>query len=299
MTKYVWTWTSNVSVRLLVALALELGMACIAHAQTQTFCDTSVYPSGYPCYHVYVNTTDGGGLDSQFSSRTPFSLTQTGFFNGNQESAFGIANFGGSIGSQTSVDFVTCPTNCLTLVQATAGVQFFDVVDLLDPGNPPVTPGQMFQFSMSLVGSFGSGPPLASADAGISLINGNNVVSEGTFGNAAFPPQSSLTATIAVDPTVDRFLQVEMLIDTSTALSGFGSNFADFSSTFTLDSVALLDSSGTFLRNVVLSDTAGFTLPGSGPGPGTVPEPATLLLVVSALALLGMLSRKKWAAMSN
>ncbi|MGE5143760.1 MAG: hypothetical protein ACM3OA_10020, partial [Acidobacteriota bacterium] len=132
---------------------------------------------------------------------------------------------------------------------------------------------------------------LASADAGISLINGNNIVSEGPFGNAAFPPQSSLTATVAVDPTVDRFLQVTMELDTSTALSiivGFGSNFADFSSTFTLDNVALLDSSGNFLRNVVLTDTAGFTLPGTGSGPGTAPEPGTLLLVLSAVAVLGL-----------
>ena len=271
--------------RFVAALALGMGMAAIAHAQTQTFC------ANYPCYHIFVNTTDGGGNVSQFSSITPFSLTQTGFFNGNQESAFGIANFGGSIGSKTSVDFVTCPTNCLTLVQANAGVQFFDVVDLLDPNNPPVAPGQMFQFSLSLAGNFGSGPPLASANAGISLINGNNIVDVGTFGNAAFPPQSSLTATVAVDPAVDRFLQVTMELDTSTALSiivGFGSNFADFSSTFTLDNVALLDSSGNFLRNVVLTDTAGFTLPGTGSGPGTAPEPGTLLLVLSAVAVLGL-----------
>ena len=289
--KNAWTRTSIISARLFATFALGLGMAAIAHAQT--FCSVN------PCYHIFVNTTDGGGNVSQFSSTTPFSLTQTGSFNGNQESAFGIANFGGSIGSKTSVDFVTCPTNCLTLVQANAGVQFFDVVDLLDPSNPPVTPGQMFQFSMSLAGNFGSGPPLASANAGIGLINGNNFVTEGTSGNAFFPPQSSITATIAVDPTVDRLLQVTMELDTSTALSiivGFGSNFADFSSTFTLDNVALLDSSGNFLRNVVLTDTAGFTLPGTGPGPGTAPEPATLLLVASALGVLGVNARRKLRA---
>jgi len=284
MTKCAWTWTSKISARLLVALALGLGMAYIAHAQTTDFCAAD------PCYHIFVNTTDGGSNVSLFSSTPPFSLTQTGSFNGNQESAFGIADLG-SIGSKTSVDFVTCPVNCLTLVQANAGVQYFDVFDLLDPKNPPVIAGQMFQFDMSLSGSFGSGPPLASAGADILLLNGNSIVNVGTFGNAFFPPQSSLSATIVVDPSVDRLLQVVMELDTSTALSiivGFGSNFADFSSTFTLDDVALLDSSGNFLRNVVLTDTAGFTLPGSGPGPGTAPEPATLLLVVSALAALAI-----------
>ena len=291
MTKCAWTWTSKISARLLAALALGLGMAAFAQAQTTTFCAAT------PCYHIFVNTTDGGpgtpedNNVSLFSSTPPFSLTQTGFFNGNQESAFGIANLG-SIGSKTSVDFVTCPINCLTLVQANAGVQYFDVFDLLDPLNG-ITAGQMLTFNMSLSGSFGSGPPLASAGAGILLLNGNSIVNVGTFGNAFFPPQSSLSATIVVDPSVDRLLQVVMELDTSTALSiivGFGSNFADFSSTFTLDNVALLDSSGSFLHNIVLTDTAGFTLPGPGPGPGpgTAPEPATLLLVVSALAALAI-----------
>jgi len=286
MTKCAWTWTSKISARLLAALGLAVGMACIAHAQTTTFC------AGYPCYHIFVNTTDGGSNVSEFSSTPPFSLTQTGSFNGNQESAFAIAQFG-SLGSKTSVDFVTCPTNCLTLVQANAGGQYFDVFDLLDPANG-ITAGQMLTFSMSLSGSFGSGPPLASADASILLLNGNTQGTAGTFGNAFFPPQSSLTATIVVDPAVDRLLQVVLELDTSTALSiivGFGSNFADFSSTFTIDNVALLDSSGTFLRNIVLTDTAGFTLP--GPGPGTAPEPGTLLLVVGALAVLGIGAGRK------
>jgi hypothetical protein len=289
MTQRARTRTSKISARLFAAPALALGMACIAHAQTQTFC------SDYPCYHVFVDTTDGGGLVSQFSPNPPFSLSQTGFFNGNQEAAYAIANLG-SVGSATSVVLVTCPINCLVLVQANAGGQYFDAFDLRGQG---VAAGQMLQFDLSLSGTFGSGPPLATVNAGLELINGNNVGEAGLGGTNFFPPQSSsTTATVVVgDLTVDPFLTLVLEVDTSTALSpslsNFGSNFADFSTTFIITGVELLDPSGNFLRNIVLTDTAGFTLPGPGPGPGTAPEPATLLLVVSALAVLGINAGRK------
>jgi hypothetical protein len=81
------------------ALALGLGMAVTAQAQC----------TGFPCYHVYLNTTDGGGFD-QFST-TGFDKTLPGQdTKGNTEKAYGNAQFG-FVGSSTSVDVVACPTN--------------------------------------------------------------------------------------------------------------------------------------------------------------------------------------------
>jgi hypothetical protein len=148
----------------------------------------------------------------------------------------------------------------------------------------------MFQFSMALSGSFGSGPPLAQVSASIALISGANVGSAGLTGNSSLPPGSSATASVIWDPTFDPLIYLQLGVDTSTALSplfgGFGSNFADFSTTFSITGVELLDPSGNFLREIELTDVAGFTIPSHAPVQ-TAPEPATLLLVVGALAALG------------
>lgn len=264
--------------------ALGLGMAAMAQAQHVLFC------SKYPCYQVNVDTTDGGGPVTLFNE-SPFSSLQQGSnVNGNQQEAYGIAQFG-SVGSRTSNDVVACPTNCIVTIQANAGAFYWDVFDLTGLG---LVAGDMFQFSMSLSGSFASGPGtvgLSFVDANIVLINGANLGSADLQGNNFFPPpSSSATATVVVDPTVDRYLQLVLgvLTDSPMApfLGDFGSNFADFSTTFTIDNVALLDPEGNFLRDIVLTDTAGFTLPGPGPVQ-TAPEPATLLLVAGALAALG------------
>jgi len=262
------------------ALALGLGTAAIAHAQSQTFCPW------YPCYQVNVGTTDGAGSVVLFND-IPFSSSQQGSnVNGNQEAAYGIAQLG-SVGSATSVDLVACPANCLVSVQANAAGYYWDA---FDPRNQGFTAGDIFQFSMALSGSFGSGPPLAQVSAGILLISGANVGSAGLVGNSNFPPASSATASVVWDPTFDPLIYLQLGVDTVTALApflgDFGSNFADFSTTFSITGVELLDPSGNFLREIELTDVAGFTIPSRGPAQ-TVPEPATLLLVVGALAMLG------------
>jgi hypothetical protein len=265
---------------IVAAFALGLGTAAIADAQSSTFC------ASYPCYQVNVDTTDGAGSVVQFSD-VPFSSSQQGSnVNGNQESAYGIAQLG-SVGSATSVDLVACPSTCLALVQANAAGFYWDA---FDPRNLGYTAGEMFQFSMALSGSFGSGPPLAQVSASIALISGANVGSAGLTGNSSLPPGSSATASVIWDPTFDPLIYLQLGVDTSTALSplfgGFGSNFADFSTTFSITGVELLDPSGNFLREIELTDVAGFTIPSHAPVQ-TAPEPATLLLVVGALAALG------------
>lgn len=277
------------------ALVLSLGMAATAQAQC----------TGFPCYRVYVNTTDGGGFVDQFST-TPFSSSQQGSdTKGNQEQAYGTAQFG-SVGSKTSVDVVACPTNCDIAPTGQAGADYIDIFDLKSQG---YTDGQSFVFDLSLNGTFGLAADLnngvigAGGDAQViamaTLQNGSNSVEGGLFGDVFFPPSSSLTLSIPVDPSVDPFLELDVSIFTATLvgpvavlLGATGSGFADFSTTFEVTNIALLDPNGNFLHNIVLTDTAGFTLPGPGPGPGTAPEPATLLLVASALAALGALSRR-------
>jgi hypothetical protein len=266
------------------ALALGLGVAAIAQAQHALFC------SAYPCYQVNVDTTDGAGVVTLFNE-SPFNSLQLGSnVNGNHQEAYGIAQFG-SVGASTGTTVVACPTNCLVTVQANSGGFYWDIFDLSGLG---LVAGDMLQFSMSLHGSFGSGPGTVGfgyVDASIVLLNGNNEGFADLNGNNFFPPQqSTLTATVVVDPTVDRYVQLVLGVLTGTALSpslgDFGSNLSEFSTTFTIDDVALLDPSGEFVRDIVLTDTAGFILPGPGPVQ-TVPEPATVLLVASALAALG------------
>lgn len=262
------------------ALALGLGTAAIAHAQSSTFC------AFYPCYQVNVGTTDGAGSVVLFND-VPFSSSQQGSnVNGNQEAAYGIAQFG-SVGAATSVDLVACPTNCLVLVQADAAGFYWDA---FDPRGQGFTAGEIFQFSMALSGTFGSGPPSSQVSAGIALISGANVGSAGLSGNANFPPASSATASVIWDPSVDPLIYLQLGVDTNTALAPFlgqfGSNFADFSTTFSITGVELLDASGNVVREIELTDVAGFTIPSRGPVQ-TAPEPSTLLLVVGALAALG------------
>jgi len=274
---------------MVAALALTLAMAATAQAQCP----------GNPCYHVDVNTGPPPGDDNQFSA-SPFSLSQQGTNNGNQEQAFGNAQFG-SVGSKTSVDAVACPTNCNELVQANASADYIDYFDLLL--TPGLTDGQMLSFSLSLNGSFGVGfGGLAMVGACIAFINDNNLGSVCLLGDSISPPTGTATMSMPVYPSLDEFGYLDLEIVTGTSLefsqSGPGSGFADFSDTFSITNVALLDADGNFLRNIVLTDTAGFTLPGPGPG-GTAPEPPTLLLVASALAVLGTLSRRTRAAMSN
>jgi hypothetical protein len=260
----------------------------MAHAQHVLFC------SAYPCYQVNVDTTDGAGVVTLFDE-SPFSSLQQGSnVNGNHQEAYGIAQFG-SVGASTGTTVVACPspggrTNCLVTVQANSGAFYWDIFDL---GRSGLVAGDMLQFSMSLHGSFGSGPGTVGfgyVDASIVLLNGNNEGLADLQGNNSFPPARSATATVVVDPTVDRYVQLVLGVLTGTALSpflgDFGSNLSDFSTTFTIDNVALLDPSGEFVRDIVLTDTAGFTLPGRGPVQ-TVPEPGTLLLVLCALAVLG------------
>ncbi|HEX7272355.1 MAG TPA: PEP-CTERM sorting domain-containing protein [Casimicrobiaceae bacterium] len=287
------------------ALALGLGTAVTAQAQC----------AAYPCFRVYLTTTDGGGFD-QYSMISPFSppALPGQDAKGNTELAQGTAQFG-SVGSSTSVDVVACPTNCDVAPTAQAGADYIDIFDLRDQTTqfPPggILTGDMFQFTLSLNGNavivadlnngvIGEGGT-AQVIATVTLENGSNLVQDGLFGDNVLPPLNSLALPpITVDPSVDPFLYLDVSLFTFTSigpvsllLGAAGSGFTDYLTTFEVTNIALLDANGNFLRNVVLTDLAGFTLPaGPGPGPGTAPEPATLLLVAIALALLGTLSRR-------
>lgn len=283
------------------ALALGLGMAVAAQAQC----------TGYPCYRVYLNTTDGGGFVDQYSTISPFSpAPQHGQDSkGNEELAEGTAQLG-SVGSSTSVNVVACPTNCDVAPTGQAGADYFDYFDLKSLG---YTDGESFQFMLSLDGTLGITADLnngvigvggfASVIAMATLENGFNLVQEGLSGDSISPlpnPTPPLTLSIQVYPSVDPFLYLDLSIFTATIvgpasllLGATGSGFTDYLTTFEVTNIALLDANGNFLQNVVLTDLAGFTLPaGPGSGPGTTPEPATLLLFASALALVGAFSRR-------
>lgn len=266
------------------ALALSWGTAIVA--QAQTFC------ASYPCYQVNVYAQDGPGSVVQFNP-DPFSLFQSGSSaNGNQEQAFGRAQFN-SVGSSAWVSADVCPPsplNCFAGVQADSAGFYWDQFDLRTLGH---VDGDMLQFTLALDGTFGFGPDAVGttqAAASLLFINGSNVGSGGLSGNSFFPPLGSTVVSVRVDPTLDPYGYLVLGVDTETflspALGSRGIAFADFSTTFSITDVALLDPEGNFLRDIVLTDTAGFTLPGPGPTQ-PAPEPATLLLVAGALAMLG------------
>jgi len=278
------------------ALALCLGMVATVQAQ---WC--AGYPPGFgpPCYKVDVQAT---GYNDNFidqTSTSPFknstSWSDPGN-TGNQSFAESNAQFNSVTALATADAFADCSPNCG--VAAFAFAEYADVVDLKGYAD-----GDMLQFTWSVHGSFAF-PPITEPDQGfaqglgrLTFINGENsgfVQLGGSPSN--FPNGVNITYTFAVqvDPSIDPFGQ--LLLDSQASaglypgLGGLGSVITDFSATTKITNVALLDPDGNFLEDIVLTDLAGFTLP--GPGPGTAPEPATLLLVASALAALGTLSRR-------
>jgi hypothetical protein len=196
-------------------------------------------------------------------------------------SGFPVARFG-SVGAKTEVTNTSPFPLFGAPVGALARATFQDVFNW-DGG------AGKLRFILNLDGiasatGMDPGFNVAAVDAKLSLSSTRSI--ETGFGELTALP-GSLAVTIDMLPLDGVNFTLDLL--TSVGLTEFGHGISDFIDTAGIARIEQLDGAGNFVRDVTLTDIKGNV----GAPPGTVPEPASFVLVGTVLVAVGILARRR------